>query len=334
MTLSGKRKVCITGFCDTSRNLTPYDDPEYEVWGLNRGYIFMPRADRWFDLHSPEIRRWQHRRPGKHMEWLQSFKGQVYLHAPDPDLPNATVYPLQEVADDLGGFVHRIKPETDGLHRWDTKGEPYLSSSIALEIALAIYEGFEEIMLVGVDLNTASEYAWQKPGVEYLIGVAAGRGITVVLPDNCPLLKGDIYGRGFLKQEGETLTYTQYEERLKALKTQLDAMNRQHAELIGGKREVQWLLDQMVPGVDHEKIDERRQKFEHEIAKVSQELMIVQGSMKELLHWIHQTPEGQQPEDAINQLLTSANGHLDAGGESSGFPDIDEVTEPILVNAN
>lgn len=318
MTLLGRTKCAIVGFCDTNRDLAPYENQEWEIWGLNRGSIFMHRSERWFDMHSPEIRRWEQRRPGKHELWLRSFPGPVYMHEADPNVPNSVAYPLEEVAEDLGANLFR-QSEVNGPLA-DSKRWPYLTSSITYEIALAIHEGFEEIGLYGVDLNTSGEYAWQKASVEAMIGIAIGRGIKVILPSNCPLFMGNLYGRGFLKDGGEKLTSEQFDERLGVLKANCDEMDRKRHEIVGARRELMFLIEQIAPGLDHEKLDKRRQAMDNELANVESMLAQAHGSLKEALYWAHQTPDGQDPQEAIKQLdLKRSSVLMDAGGESSGI---------------
>jgi hypothetical protein len=307
MGTEGAKRVAIIGFCQDSRDWVPYEDESLECWGLNRGYIFQRRAERWFDMHSPAIRAMQSRRPGGHAEWLTKFPGPVFMHEADPEVPNAKAFPLAAVAKEIGNNIYRINKQGEIKSAVD---EPYLTSSIAQEIALAITEGYQEIHLYGTDLNTDSEYAWQKPGVEYMLGVAAGRGIKVVLPDNCPLLQGKIYGRGFLSPQGERMSYEQLETRLKSLEKERSAVTQQLHELIGAKRELLFVQQQMVPGLDHERLDERVHKMDETIGHLQQRLLQTQGGLKETTYWIHQTPSGQDPKEAVEQL----NGKSDADG--------------------
>ena len=305
----GKTKCFIVGFCKTSRDAVPYNDPDAVIMGLNRGYLFQERADVWWEMHGEHIYTWQQRRPGKHMDWLKNFPGPVYMHRPDPGLPNSVAYPLAEVAADIGPYIWRVgktDKKTNGLTDLDamrdSTGEPYLSASIAYEIALAIYEGFEEIHLYGVDLNTDAEYAWQKPVVEFLLGVAAGRGIRVVLPDNCPLLTGNLYGRGYLSPEGERMSYAQLETRFKALQKQLNDMQVEQGKAIGGRQELDYQMQQMVPGIDHEMLDNRKREFDKVIGNIGQRILQLTGQINECAYFMHLTPDGQQPAEAIEQL--------------------------------
>ncbi len=318
----GRHRIAIVGFCNDSREWVPYEEPDLVVAGLNRGYIFQRRADAWFDMHGPAIYLNAQRRPGNHLGWLQQFPGPVYSHRPIEGVPNSVEYPLQKVATEIGSTIYRV--DKDGKQT-SAVDEPYLTSSIAQEIALAITEGYDEIHLYGIDLNTDSEYAWQKPGVEFVLGVAAGRGIKVVLPDNCPLLKGTIYGRGFLSPEGEKMSLEQLENRAKALEKERATVTQQMNELVGAKRELEFVQAQMVPGLDHEKLDERRHKMDEAIGQFQQRLMQIMGGMKETAYWIHQTPAGQQPKEAIAQLRQKEEGPV---------TDLDlmQTAEPVPLN--
>lgn len=364
--LGNRKKVAIVGFCASSRDLTPWDDPEFEIWGLNRGYLFMPKADRWFEMHGRNIYGSQQRRPGKHVQWLNDFKGPVYMHQKFEEVDTCVAYPLAEMAEFFGPNIQRIgvfgpkkgNTTSSGQGEWhdtevirDTTGEPYLSSSIAYEIALAIYEGFGEIHLYGVDLNTEAEYAWQKPGVEFLLGVAAGRGIKVVLPDNCPLLKGTLYGRGFMSERPEQMSYEQLAKRLKSLQKDHQIGQGDLHRLLGAKESLQFVMDQMTPGIDHEMMDDRMKAIDKNIAQVQGTLLQYEGMIKETAYWLHQTMEGQDPKEAVDQLRAEVEDILEglndkelvAEGpitnlevlQSNGFGDPKnlEITEEVAIGA-
>jgi hypothetical protein len=343
VTLFGKERVVIVGFCATSREYTPWTDDRYEVFNLNRGYIFGKRATRWFDLHSPTIRHWAHRRPGGHMTFLQTFPGPVYLHEVDPEIPTSVRYPFEDVTADLGVHLYRMDAQGE---RKDCLSTPYLDSSIAYELALAIHEGFKEIMVTGVDLNTQSEYVFQRSGVSYLMGVAQGRGIDVVLPDNCPLLTGPLYGRGFLAEGGEHLSPQQLETRLEALNAEREHLTAELNQLRGAHGElVKYTIAQMIPGPDHEQSERRRVQMEAMIGQYEQKLGQVQGALKEVVNLIHQTPDGMTQEEAERQIKARALGDLDVqvngyarhGGEELSEGDMSAhaiLDEPQLVNVN
>ena len=72
-------------------------------------------------------------------------------------------------------------------------GRAYLTSTAAYALALAITEGVDEIKLYGVHGATELEYIQQRPCIEWLLGLAQGRGIKVVVPDISPILHGERY---------------------------------------------------------------------------------------------------------------------------------------------
>ena len=249
----GKDKVAICGFAQTHRMAAPFHDPSFEIWSLNNAYIFLPErphvggrvADRWFEIHSEDLYGWELRRPGPHVDWLRKFGGPLYLIEARADMPNSVRYPIEDAV-----RVLQV---------------PYLTSSPAYMLALAMMEGFKEIHIYGIDLATDSEYADQRPNLEWLIGLAIGRGHSIVLPKGCHLLTGDLYGRGKLRPGGERHTREQFEGRIAALQRRL-------AE-----------------------VQQERKRMEREEAKL-------EGAILDCQHWIGRTPPGQ-PQDQMLAMM-------------------------------
>ena len=168
--MNGKT-VCIVGNAP-SRTRARLEPPEHEIWACSLTYSLLPRIDRWFEIHAVKHLRvadGQGQAYANYMRWLRDYPGTVYVTEPDPALPRARLYPTQEVIQAFG---------------------PYLTSTIAYMLALALYEGFSRVKLFGVDLALDTEYAEQRPCVEYLLGVAKGMGVKVVLPEDTSLLTG------------------------------------------------------------------------------------------------------------------------------------------------
>ena len=86
----------------------------------------------------------------------------------------------------------------------------YFTSGLDYAIALAIYEGYENIDLWGVCLKEGDEYAYQKPSAMFWLGVALGRGMTFKIRDHWSELfkhpTGKMYGYGVLIKEQEFIT--------------------------------------------------------------------------------------------------------------------------------
>lgn len=234
--MPGKDKVAIVGFSTNHRHLAPVDDPTYEIWGMNNAYVHLKRADRWFELHSEDQYGWDLRRPGEHVKWLREFDGPLYLINARSDMPNSIAFPYTEVMENSG---------------------PYMTSGPALMLAFAMLEGFRTIAIYGIDLMTHSEYEAQKASFEFLIGMAMGREIEIILPTNCQLLRGPVYGRGDVNPGGERRTRAQFEGRLKALaKRKAEALSdlRQQeltvARLEGAELETRYWIGQTPEGGD------------------------------------------------------------------------------------
>ena len=152
--------------------------------GLNDAYLMgMPRWDVWYDLHpfgefffrSPTKKVAPHQvpagayvRPEGHIQWLAKQRCPVWLQAADPRVPHAQVFPRAEIEAQFGSWF---------------------DSSPAWMLAHAILQGYRRIVIVGIHLASEQEYLKQKPQMCYLIGVARGKGIEVVVPDESPLLQ-------------------------------------------------------------------------------------------------------------------------------------------------
>ena len=169
LTQPKRKKVCIVGYAENSRHLAWFNDPECEIWGVNQLYRFIPRADRWFQIHHDwhDSRKWA---DGADLaEWMRAAQCPVYMIEAQPDMPMTLPFPKEWVKQQLG--IHE-----------------YFTSSIAMMLGLAIAEGFEEIGIYGIDLIVGREYAFEKPCAEFFLGIAHARGIKYHLPENSALL--------------------------------------------------------------------------------------------------------------------------------------------------
>lgn len=171
--MTHQRKVAIVGFSSDSRELAPYNSPEWEIWGINKLWsVNIPnfRWDRWFDIHDPSC--WDE----QHHYWLKTQRGNkpIYLQENHADIADSVRFPIEEVTQ---------------------RFTPYHTNSISYMIALALIEGFDVIGLYGVDMESGGEYEVERPSVEYFLGVAEGMGKEIILPKESPLLRrGWLYG--------------------------------------------------------------------------------------------------------------------------------------------
>lgn len=167
-----RRQVAIVGGAP-SRRLAPYGDPAWDIWAFSSLKLHTPRITRWFEMHALEDLRQQLWRetPYKrsftaYMAFLQGLECPVYMQRIHPAIPNSVQYPLEEALQAFGRCF---------------------TSTASYMIALAILENYGTIGVWGVHLSARTVYARQRPGVEYLLGVAKQRGLDVYIPPASPL---------------------------------------------------------------------------------------------------------------------------------------------------
>lgn len=160
-------KVAIVGLSKTTHDLAPWNDQEWELWGLPWDDGYWVHFSRCFEMHDLRLLESEHckRKPG----YFDRLKSIDCLYMQDEYWPGVLEYPFDDVANSIQDY--------------------YFNSSIAYAMALAIHEGAEEIAIYGVDMKADDEYGYQKPNMEYLIGLARGKGIKVTIPDQSPLCK-------------------------------------------------------------------------------------------------------------------------------------------------
>lgn len=85
----------------------------------------------------------------------------------------------------------------------------YFTNGVAYAIALAIYQGATEICLYGITLSISYEYSFEKPCVEFWIGIAIGRGVEVNIFGESEVLRSparSLYGYNIKQGELNWLT--------------------------------------------------------------------------------------------------------------------------------
>lgn len=241
-----RKKVAIIGFTQHN-NVAPWNDPDWELWGLNdlhsafeqfRPGIFTNEPDRvrWFQIHHDRNGEYPGARDPEHTKWLQNTLVPVYTFVPNDEIKSCVRYPINEIL--------RAFPRA------------YFNNSISWMIALAIYEGFETIGLYGVDMaidgvHGQSEYAHQRPSVEYFVGIAEGRGIEFLIPEESEICKtGALYGWDNysplrVKLLGRIDQLTQQEAELV---NQYEAVKRALHEVRGALNDCKWCVTNYLPG--------------------------------------------------------------------------------------
>jgi len=229
------KKVAIIGSAQ-GWEAAPYDDPSWSIWGLSRMYHSLPRWDVWFEIHpwdrlcerrdgqTPQVE--QMRLRAEYQQWLQQDHGRpIFMKQHYPQVPNCVVYPLEQILE--------VFP-----------GDPYFTNSVSYMIALALFQGVEQLAIYGVDMATKEEYTDQRSGVEYWVGLARGAGVDVLIPSISDLCKARVLYGMYDDPEHDKLTL-KLDTAMRQL-AEAEKMGRQ-AELAmanakGAKQILEWML--------------------------------------------------------------------------------------------
>jgi hypothetical protein len=179
------KSVAIVGTHPTTREQAPYQNKDIDIWTFNNQILqgWCPRADAVFDIHQPDD---IYRRSLEHPafgQWLKAEKGLTFYTPTPLDVPNNEVYPLDNIVKTLLPNFKR----GDEINKYFTSGPCYA-------IALAIYLGYENISMYGIEMEANSEYIYQRDGIGLWFGIALGRGITVQIPRETMMFYAPLYG--------------------------------------------------------------------------------------------------------------------------------------------
>jgi hypothetical protein len=234
-------RVAMVGFAPTSRHMAPFNDPTFDLWGMNEAATLELKNGEerwwkggetaWFQIHPKwDFMRRNNRNDYNHWRWLQGRDGSIpiFMQHKFKDVPGSVRYPLEELLDLTG---------------------QYLTSSFSYMMGLAILMGYKEIALFGFEMSHDSEYIYQKAGAEYLLGFAKGMGINVMLPPNCSLLRGNLYAYEDLRAADRTYLGATKEHIEMDLDRDLEVQHR-----VAGKLELlNELLEPIAPLAEDEK---------------------------------------------------------------------------------
>jgi len=216
------KQVAIVGTAMTFKE-APYDDPSWEIWGVNDHWNLVPRATRWFESQDEEHcskTACGHDKTRVRMDWIKKSPIPVYMNLHYDSAPMSVRFPLKQIKKWMSDM--------------DAQGDNYFTNTVTYMIALACYEGFDRIHLYGVDMAVGSEYEKQRPSCEFWLGIAKGLGIELYIPDQSDLLKClERYG---MDQEGEKKIAAPF---LKKMKDRLAFQNAQVGQINASRLEHQ-----------------------------------------------------------------------------------------------
>jgi hypothetical protein len=271
---AGKSKIAIVGFSESSRHLAPINDPEFEIWSCNHCYRFIERGDVWFELHDHEElsvkygENWP-----EYKKWLQEQTMPLYMQKVHPDFPSSLEYPLEEMVDKFA-FNESYKAEGGRKERKNASFQSTLSYMLAL--AMESDPAPKEIHIYGVDMIIDSEWGFQRHNLYYFLGVAQGRGIKLVIPEECALLK-----EGSCKLYAYEHSTQKYAKLIRKMKEQDEFYRRQGEALqnannglvakvqgiAGAMEEIGNLLKIESLNGEREQLEERLKKYKLEFKK-------------------------------------------------------------------
>src|SRR5690606_9119830 len=104
------------------------------------------------------------------LKWMRTHPGPIYTSRAHPDYPGLVEYPLEDVLNDIG--------------------YGYLNNTTAYAVAYAIHLKATKISLFGVDFTYPQAHQAEKGrgSVEFMLGIAAARGIKIAIPHESSLL--------------------------------------------------------------------------------------------------------------------------------------------------
>lgn len=139
-----------------------------EIWGIN--YMgAVKRLDR--IIHIDPVHPYLGHAPVKDMcDYALRDGIPFYTSHPHPMYVNHVVYPFDMVCRTLGSH--------------------YLNGSVAMALALAIAEGYTDIGMFGADFSYPNAHVSEsgRANVEYLMGLAAGRGVRFIVAQSSTLM--------------------------------------------------------------------------------------------------------------------------------------------------
>jgi hypothetical protein len=180
------KTVALVGTHPITRDKAPFHNQEVDIWIFNgqSTMSWCPRADAVFDIHPPEDIYRRSQEDVSFGKWLKSEKKMpFYTPHPIPDCPNNLVYPIDEISNNVLKNFKR----GENINRYFTSGPCYA-------LAMAIHLGYKRIEIYGIEMENNTEYIYQRDGIALWLGIAAGMGIEVIIPEQSMMFYAPLYG--------------------------------------------------------------------------------------------------------------------------------------------
>jgi hypothetical protein len=189
MTKKKPKKVAILGTTPT-RMMAPIGDPEWDIWTIGPGGMNNHKWDRLYEVHNvwPEDF-------GEYLNELSEIKNPQKVYTLKP-MKRAMEVWAQSYNKDEKWLAETIKGNWESNVVIDQEAvftrfhrRMWFSSSISYALVLAIDEGYTDIGLFGIDLESGEEYISQFAGCAHFMDLARDRGINIHTPKGCGLLR-------------------------------------------------------------------------------------------------------------------------------------------------
>ena len=223
-----RQVVVVVGSSPTTRHMAPVGDPGVQLWSLNDCWQFLSPdhpKDRtlWWEMHERE---WftGPTRPENHLEWLRTCGIPIFMLDRHEDIPTSIAYPEDQIVADLG------------CRRYFTSSFSYILAYAAVTLCRG-----DELHVYGIDLTLETEYFQQRACAEYWFGRIEGKGVKVVTPKACPLLRGPHYGRPDPDEAKRLVQTRTLEERLRLLTAEKAMLGAKFNQNQGRIDEAQYL---------------------------------------------------------------------------------------------
>ena len=150
-----------------------------EVWAIN-GMASVIACDRIFHMDDVRVQETRaNANPDGNiaamLRWLRTHPGPIYTSVARAGYPGLVAFPLEDVLN--GGY------DSNG-------GAPYFNNTAAYAIAYAIHIGVKKISLFGIDFTypNAHQSEQGRACCEFWLGIAAARGIEILIPEQSSLM--------------------------------------------------------------------------------------------------------------------------------------------------
>lgn len=249
------KKVAIVGFSDISRDLAPYDDPEFEIWGCNHVFQYAKRVDAIFEVHTAgQLEAYYGKNWPAYRKVLSDFRGRLVMNEPGDEFPHAERLPIEKLQKVFGFTIENIDFTNEPPGKRAILGRlrsevAIFKSTISYMIALAILEGRPEIAIYGVDMSVDSEWFFQRHNLYFFLGWARAKGVSIVIPAHSHLMKEQGWVRLYGYDQEQAAKYKDLIHDLKLEVEQFDELlkekNRQQEALASEMERTEGILQEL-----------------------------------------------------------------------------------------